>query len=82
MEAAAPAPAEGSLRAEDLPEVAESAEIEALLTRSVACEKTGQLYKFQRRELEFYARNKLPLPRVHWSQRLQQLLDGRTRVPD
>lgn len=71
----------GAIEAKDLPEVLTPENAAALLSKSIVCEKTGQLYNFQRRELDFYLRHGIPAPRRHWFERMQAHIDRRELIP-
>lgn len=45
------------------------------------CVDSGKLIRYQRPELEYLRRNKLPLPYQHWLFRLQHLIARRALVP-
>lgn len=49
--------------------------------RAIRCSQSGSTYNFQRTELEFYKRFNIPLPRVHWRERLRNLVKKRELMP-
>ena len=76
------AAAAGAIEAERLPDDITSADLDQLGRTKVRCPLSGRVYNFQRKELEYYRRHDLPLPRLHWSVILDQLIAARDRMPD
>lgn len=48
--------------------------IEVVLGKVWRCTITGKEFKLVRQEVEFYLRQGIPLPRIHWQERLKNLL--------
>ncbi len=52
-----------------------------ILQKTIQCEVTGQLYRFDKQELAFYQQYHIPLPRIHWEYRLKKLLQKNICFP-
>ncbi len=55
---------------------------EMVLGKSIRCRVSGQAFSFQAAELEFYRKYSIPVPPVHWRERLKALLSQRERMPE
>jgi len=65
----APAPtAETIIQGKDLPNTIDEVS-DDILKSAVACEVTGKLFRIEAKELAFYRKHQLPLPRKHPDQR-------------
>ncbi|MFN8390830.1 MAG: hypothetical protein U0136_11110 [Bdellovibrionota bacterium] len=71
----------GALLATALPNSASGAAAKELLKKPVLCAKTGRPFNFQAKELQFYERRRIPLPRLHWRERLFDMLGSRALLP-
>ncbi len=60
----------------------EDCEAEDLEGIAICCERTGQAFSVQLKELEFYKQHSIPVPSLHWRERLFELVDARQRIPD
>lgn len=69
------------IEAEDLPERIADAD-ESLLARPIRCELSGHIFKLQAKEIHFYRRQNIPLPRQHWQVRLRDKITRRDLNPD
>ncbi|MBI4836285.1 MAG: hypothetical protein HY817_03415 [Candidatus Abawacabacteria bacterium] len=56
-------------------------DLESVLQQTFVCVSTGNAYRFDRREIEFYQAQKIPLPRIHWKERLKRLMSKRKLIP-
>jgi hypothetical protein len=65
----------------DLPDRLTPEVIPALIAKPIRCPKTGKLFNLQKRELEFYLRMQIPVPRVHWNERMQERINSRQLIP-
>ncbi|MBU1151666.1 hypothetical protein KJ632_02450 [Patescibacteria group bacterium] len=65
----------GMILAADLPDVAEVGE--EILKTAIKCEVSGRLFKIVPKELEFYKKNGLPLPRLHPDERYKRRVEQR-----
>jgi hypothetical protein len=54
--------------------------IEEYLGKKVVCEISKRVFNYQRKELDFYKRMKIPLPRRHWERRLAGLFNKRVKM--
>jgi len=54
---------------------------EDLQSKKYKCSRSGQFYTFQKKEIEFYKKMKIPLPRIHWKERLFDLVRKRELIP-
>ncbi len=70
------------LSAAELPDELTSADLQHLSGKSIACAESGAPFNLQRAELEFYLRQGIPAPRVHWRRRLRQIMKQRARMPE
>jgi hypothetical protein len=68
-------------REDYLPDKFSESDISALVSKPVQCQKTGKLFNLQRRELEFYLKLGIPIPRVHWNEKMQERINSRELVP-
>lgn len=64
-----------------LPDLLSEEELQKLQNKAISCAETQQRFNFQKQELEFYLRNNIPAPRVHWNQRLQKMINVRGLIP-
>lgn len=64
-----------TMRAADLPDSFTEKEINSLLRHIVNDSNNNKYYCFDRRELVFYHKQGIPLPRVHWEKRLMTLME-------
>ena len=46
------------------------------------CPETGQNFNLQRKEIEFYRRFNIPLPRIGWHSAFDRLIAQRVRPPE
>jgi len=65
----------------DMPDRLLPEHIPSLLSKPVKCSKTGKLFNLQKRELDFYLRMQIPIPRVHWNERMQERINTRQLIP-
>lgn len=82
QELAAAASGRRVLDASELPDAVDGLDLSEFAGAVLRCEQTGNNFNLQRRELEFYARFRIPLPRVHWRARMQEKILGRVRIAD
>jgi hypothetical protein len=66
---------------DSIPDKLSGADITTLLATPVRCQKTGKLFNLQRRELDFYLKLGIPVPRVHWNHKMQARINSRELVP-
>ena len=64
-----------------IPEQVDSTVVDLLITTPIRCAITGKHFNIQKREIEFCMRHKLPVPRVHWRERMRQKFTQRSQVP-
>jgi len=57
------------------------ANVEELAKAIIACANTGKTYRLTTQEISFYQRNSIPLPRLHWEERLRILMNKRRLIP-
>ncbi len=76
-----PPPTATMILGDQLPEILRPEIVSEISSKSIACSKTAQPYNLQKRELDFYLRNKIPVPRIHWNERLQELVNRRGLFP-
>lgn len=62
-----------TMEANALPSNIQDVVIDGITSQIVSCAETKQLYRFDKREVEFYQKQCIPLPRVHWKERLRKL---------
>lgn len=55
---------DSALPAAELPATIDDVSDE-LLKRTIQCQESGQLFRFVKKELDYYRQNRVPLPRVH-----------------
>lgn len=48
--------------------------IDEIVEKLWTCMVTGKVFKLVRQEVDFYQRQRIPLPRIHWQERLRMLL--------
>lgn len=65
-----------------IPDHIAECDVESLAGSVLRCPESGQRFNLQKRELEFYLRFSIPVPRLHWSHSLTKLIAGRDRMPD
>jgi len=53
-----------------------------IMGKVFSSEKSGRLFNIQRRELAFHKHFSIPLPRLHWHERIEELWTQRTRVSE
>lgn len=71
----------GALAASELPEQLTADSIPKLLGTPILCERTGRPFNLQRLELQLYLRSGVPLPGLHWRERMNDALSVRSRIP-
>ncbi len=76
-----PAPP-NAIQGADLPDHIDDAIPAMLLSQPIACATTGAAFNIQEREIAFYQRFKIPLPRTHWRERLVKLIRRRDRMDE
>jgi len=64
-----------------LPLNIKDANVEELAKAIIACANTGKTYRLTTQEISFYQRNSIPLPRLHWEERLRILMNKRRLIP-
>ncbi len=69
-----------AIDAATLPDNINDVDIDSLSGVAVRCSQSGEGYNFQKRELQFYRRQQIPLPRVHWRRSLLSMLKQRERM--
>ena len=74
-------PTAADLPASRLPPQLSAEEIARLAGKKVLCEQSGRIFSLQKHELDFYLKQQIPPPRVHWYQRLQDLVKERQLIP-
>lgn len=57
-------------------------DIVGLGAKAIRCERTGLPFSIQRKEWEFYRTHTIPIPSLHWRERILDLLRPRVRIPD
>jgi hypothetical protein len=71
----------GEIDSSSLPEHIDQVDVGELAGRSVAGAASGQAFRYQRKELEFYKKHRIALPLQHWRINLQEMLHKRTLLP-
>ena len=72
----------GALSAQDIPDLIDEVNVDSILTKALICNESGQGYSLQRKELAFYKKFNIPLPRQNWRLRIKRLTEVRERIPD
>jgi hypothetical protein len=62
---------------EDIAEVSEA----SVLGRPIACERSREVFGYSRAEIQYYKRFQIPLPTLHWRERIANLLNAMQRIP-
>ena len=65
-----------------LPDLIAEFDHQAFGNCAIRCDRTGQPFSLQKREVEFYRRFDIPLPQLHWRERILDLVRQRERIPD
>ncbi|GAG96058.1 unnamed protein product, partial [marine sediment metagenome] len=76
VEPTAGSPSELSQLPSDVSQITEN----QILGKAFPSKKSGRLFNIQRRELAFHQRFNIPLPRLHWFERIEQLWTQRERI--
>lgn len=66
-----------AIRASDLPDELEQS-IQAVSDKPILCARSSKAFNLQRKELDYLQNHRIPLPRLHWNERLQDLIGTRT----
>lgn len=76
-----PAAQAGETSAKDIPDRSSDIAPGKLLEKRFVCEKTSRPFTYQKKELDFYVRFKIPPPRIHWKERIENLNQKRRGIP-
>jgi len=72
----------GALLEQQVPDDIAGSEVPQMLTASVRCPRTNRAFNYQKKEIDYYRRWSIPLPTLHWSERLYDLSVKRDLIPD
>ncbi len=71
----------GAVKATELPMNSKEINSDEILRLTIKCSTTGKAYRFTRKEIDFYQKHHIPLPRIHWEERLRNLMRKRRLIP-